>query len=95
MRCLEGEGDAAEIGTLHLESEYRESLLALLEELPGLMETEWGSAESALEHFVPLVNGTPYAQDLEAILGAVKDFGNEGMRAHVADMRRKLQSLAV
>lgn len=95
VRCLEGEGDAAEIGTLHLESEYRESLLALLEELPGLMETDWGSAESALEHFVPLVNGTPYAQDLEAILGAVKDFDNEGMRAHVAEMRRKLQSLAV
>ena len=44
------------------------------------METDWGTAESALEKFVPLVDNTPYAADITALLAAVKDFDNAAVQ---------------
>ena len=66
-------------------------LLALLAELPELMETDWGNAESAIERFMPLVNGTPYAEDLTAILASVKDFDNAALQGQAAALQRRLR----
>lgn len=90
VRCLEGDGSTPTMGVLHLEGEHRDSLLALLTELPELMETDWGNAESALERFIPLVNGTPYAEDMTAILASVKDFDNAALQGQAAALQRRL-----
>ena len=91
VRCLEGMGSTATAGTLHLDGEHREGLLALLAELPELMETDWGNAESSLEHFIPFVDGTPYAEDLSAILASVKDFDNGALQGQAAALRLRLR----
>lgn len=91
VRCLEGDGSMATAGTMHLEGEHRDNLLALLAELPELMETDWGNAESAIERFMPLVNGTPYAEDLTAILASVKDFDNAALQGQAAALQRRLR----
>ena len=48
---------AATAGDLRLAEEHKRALLRLLEELPQRMETDWGGVESALEAFIPLVEG--------------------------------------
>ena len=75
---------------MHLEGVIRENLLALLEELPTLLETDWGTAESSLEKFVSLVDNTPYADDITALLGAVKDFDNAAVQGLAADLQQRL-----
>ena len=84
-------GNAATAGTLHLDEEHREGLLALLAELPELMETDWGNAESSLEYFIPFVDGTPYAEDLSAILASVKDFDNGALQGQAAALQLRLR----
>ena len=91
VRCLEGMGSMATAGTMHLDEEHREALLALLAELPELMETDWGNAESSLERFIPFVDGTPYAEDLSAILAAVKDFDNGALQGQSAALQHRLR----
>ena len=78
------------MGVMHLEGEHRDSLMALLAAMPELMETDWGNAESALERFIPLVNGTPYAEDMTAILASVKDFDNAALQGQAAALQRRL-----
>ena len=90
VRCLEGDGSTPTVGVLRLEGQDRDSLLALLAALPELMETDWGNAESALERFIPLVNGTPYAEDMTAILASVKDFDNAALQGQAAALQRRL-----
>ena len=48
------------------------------------------NAESAIERFMPLVNGTPYAEDLTAILASVKDFDNAALQGQAAALQRRL-----
>ena len=94
VRCLEGMGSMATAGTMHLDEEHREALLALLAllaELPELMETDWGNAESSLERFIPFVDGTPYAEDLSAILASVKDFDNGALQGQSAALQHRLR----
>ena len=91
VRCLEGTSHMATTGTMHLDEEHREGMLALLAELPELMETDWGSAESALERFIPFVDGTPYAEDIFAILASVKDFDNGALQGQAAALQRRLR----
>ncbi len=90
VRCLEGDGSMATTGTLHLDGEHRDNLLALLAELPELTETDWGNAENSVEQFMLLVNGTPYAEDLAAILASVKDFDNAALQGQAAALQRRL-----
>ena len=92
VRCLEGANAMANAGNLHLDGEHRESLAALLAELPELAETDWGNAESSLERFVPLVDGTPYAEDLAAILASVKDFDNAALQGQSSALQQRLLS---
>lgn len=91
VRCLEGTGHMPTTGSLHLDEDHREGLLALLAELPELMETDWGNAESSLERFIPFVDGTPYAADLSAILASVKDFDNGALQGQAAALQRRLR----
>ena len=91
VRCLEGVSSMATAGTLHLDEDQREGLLALLAELPELMETDWGNAESSLERFLPFVDGTPYAEDLSSILASVKDFDNGALQGQAAALQNRLR----
>lgn len=91
VRCLEDSESTPTTGTLHLEGEHRENLLALLAELPELVETDWGNAESSVGRFMPLVNGTPYAEDMAAILASVKDFDNAALQSQAAALQRRLR----
>ena len=90
VRCLEDESGMSTTGSLHLEGVIRENLLALLEELPTLLETDWGTAESSLEKFVSLADNTPYAGDITALLAAVKDFDNARVQGLAADLQQRL-----
>ena len=90
VRCLEGANAMTTTGTLHLDGEHREALTALLAELPELVEIDWGNAESTLESFVPFVDGTPYAEDLAAILASVKDFDNGALQGQAAALQLRL-----
>ncbi len=65
-------------GSGHLAEDHRIALLALLDDLPRRMETDWGAVESAMEKFSLLANGTPYAEAVAAILTAAKDFDLSG-----------------
>ena len=78
-------------GDLRLAEEHKRALLRLLEELPRRMETDWGGVESALEAFIPLVEGTPYAEDLAGVLAAVNDFNPADMADRVERLRRHLR----
>jgi hypothetical protein len=40
---------------------------------------------------MPLVNGTPYAEDLTAILASVKDFDNAALQGQAAALQRRLR----
>ncbi len=66
------------IGPGELAEEHRTDLLALLDDLPRRMETDWGAVEGSIEKFYLLTNGTPYAEAMAAILTAVKDFDQGG-----------------
>ncbi len=81
---------AATAGTMRLAEEHRRALLDLLTELPRRMETDWGAVESALEAFMPLVEGTPYAEELSKVLAAVNDFNPVDMAGHAGQLRRHL-----
>ena len=50
-----------------------------------------GGVESALEAFIPLVEGTPYAEDLAGVLAAVNDFNPADMADRVERLRRHLR----
>ena len=82
---------AVTAGDLRLAEEHKRALLRLLEELPRRMETDWGGVESALEAFIPLVEGTPYAEDLAGVLAAVNDFNPADMADRVERLRRHLR----
>ena len=82
---------AATAGDLRLAEEHKRALLRLLEELPQRMETDWGGVESALEAFIPLVEGTPYAEDLTGVLAAVNDFNPADMAGRVERLRQHLR----
>ena len=82
---------AVTAGDLRLAEEHKRALLLLLEELPRRMETDWGGVESALEAFIPLVEGTPYAEDLAGVLAAVNDFNPADMADRVERLRRHLR----
>ena len=66
------------IGPGLLAEEHRMALLALLDDLPRRMETDWGAVEGSIEKFSQLTDGTPYAEAMAAILTAVKDFDQGG-----------------
>ena len=83
-------GLAATAGDMRLADEHRHTLLDLLGELPQRMETDWGGVESALEAFIPLVEGTPYAEELSRVLAAVNDFNPADMAGHAELLRRHL-----
>ena len=83
-------GLAATAGDMRLADEHRHALLDLLGELPQRMETDWGGVESALEAFIPLVEGTPYAEELSRVLAAVNDFNPADMAGHAELLRRHL-----
>ena len=91
VRCLEGASRTPTTGSMHLDEEHREGLLVLLAELPDLVETDWGNAESSLERFLPFVDGTPYAEDLSAVLAAVKDFDNGALQGQAAALQHRLR----
>ena len=91
VRCLEGTSRLASMGSMHLDEEHREGLLVLLAELPELAETDWGNAESSLERFMPFVDGTPYAEDLSAVLASVKDFDNGALQGQAAALLHRLR----
>ena len=82
---------AATAGDLRLAEEHKRALLRLLEELPQRMETDWGGVESAVEAFIPLVEGTPYAEDLTGVLAAVNDFNPADMAGRVERLRQHLR----
>lgn len=77
-------------GDLLLADRHRQALLRLLEQLPQRMELDWGGVESALEDFLPLVEGTPYAEDLAGVLAAVDDFDPAALGERAARLRQKL-----
>lgn len=77
-------------GDLLLADEHRQALLRLLEELPRRMELDWGSVESALAGFLPLVEGTPHAEELAEVLAAVDDFDPAAVTERAARLRQKL-----
>lgn len=77
-------------GDMRLAGEHRHALLGLLAELPQRMETDWGGVESALEAFMPLVEGTPYAEELSRVLAAVNDFNPADMAGHAELLCRHL-----
>ena len=68
----------------------REPLLSLLGELPQRMERDWGGVEDALEALIPLMEGTPHAEEVAAILVAVKDFDMDSMTDKASQLRQKL-----
>ena len=68
----------------------REPLLSLLGELPQRMEKDWGGVEDALESLIPLMEGTPHAEEVAAILVAVKDFDMDSMTDKASQLRQKL-----
>ena len=78
-------------GNLQLAEEHRTALLALLGELPQRMERDWGGVEGALEALIPLMEGTPHAEEVAAILVAVKDFDMDSMTDKACQLRKKLQ----
>lgn len=65
-------------GSGHLAEEHRAALLAFLDDLPRRMETDWGAVESSMEKLSLLADGTPHAEEIAAILTAVKDFDMAG-----------------
>lgn len=77
-------------GNLQLAEEHRTALLALLGELPHRMERDWGGVEDALEALIPLMEGTPHAEEVAAILVAVKNFDMDGMTDKASQLRQKL-----
>ncbi|SCM72271.1 response regulator [Desulfovibrio sp. 86] len=77
-------------GNLQLAEEHRTALLALLGELPQRAERDWGGVENALETLIPLMEGTPHAEEVAAILVAVKDFDMDGMTDKACRLRKKL-----
>ena len=44
-----------------------------------------------VEYFIPFVDGTPYAEDLSAILASVKDFDNGALQGLAAALQYRLR----
>lgn len=77
-------------GNLQLAEEHRTALLALLGELPQRVEKDWGGVKDALETLMPLIEGTPHAEEVAGILAAVKDFDMDSMTDKACRLRKKL-----
>ncbi|OXS27687.1 MAG: hypothetical protein BCS36_11615 [Desulfovibrio sp. MES5] len=90
VQSVEGLDRETRSGNLQLAEEHRTALLALLGELPQRVETDWGGVEGALETLMPLIEGTPHAEEVAAILAAVKDFDMDGMTDRACRLRKKL-----
>lgn len=73
-----------------LAEEHQQGLLRLLTDLPQRMERDWGSVESALEAFTPLVQGTDLAKEVNALLAAVNNFDIVEAEQKSSLLRRKL-----
>lgn len=78
VRSMEQHACRTASGSGHLAEEHREALLAFLDDLPRRMETDWGAVESSMEKLSLLADGTPHAEEIAAILTAVKDFDMAG-----------------
>lgn len=90
VQAIDARSRETRSGNLQLAEEHRTALLALLGELPKRVETDWGGVEGALEALMSLVEGTPHAGDMVAILAAVKDFDTAGMAERADQLREKL-----
>ena len=90
VQAIDARASETKSGNLQLAEEHRTALLALLGELPKRVETDWGGVEGALEALMSLVEGTPHAGDMVAILAAVKDFDTAGMAERADRLREKL-----
>ena len=73
-----------------LAREHQQGLMQLLQDLPNRLQMDWGGLEAALEAFMPLVQGTPLAADMRALLAAVNNFDVSDAADHTALLRRKL-----
>ena len=73
-----------------LAREHQQGLMQLLQDLPNRLQMDWGGLEAALEAFMPLVQGTPLAADMRALLAAVNNFDVSDATDHTALLRRKL-----
>ena len=90
VQSVKGLGRETRSGNLQLAEEHRTALLSLLGELPQRMEKDWGGVEDALESLIPLMEGTPHAEEVAAILVAVKDFDMDSMTDKASQLRQKL-----
>lgn len=93
IRAMQGGSRIAISGDLALADEHRLVLGGLLVELPRRFEYDWGGVESALERFMPLVEGTPYAEDLASVLSAVNDFDLAVMESRAEALRARLAEM--
>ena len=83
-------GQTAPVVARVLAKEHQQGLLRLLHDLPQRLQRDWGGLESALEAFMPLVQGTPLAAEMQALLAAVNSFDITDATEHTALLRRKL-----
>lgn len=90
VQVIDSVGRETRSGNLQLAQEHRTALLALLDEFPQRVETDWGGVEGTLETLMPLMEGTPHAEEVAAILAAVKDFDMDGMTDRACRLRKKL-----